>query len=818
MNHKSLIFLLLVLICGNLFSQVKILEAVRTNSPPKIDGELTDRAWLNKPVASDFIVSFPSFGQKASQKTEVKLLYDDDAIYIGAYLYDDPHLIRKQITARDNEQQNDVDFFSVFFDTYHDQQNGFQFLVTAANVQSDARLSPNLVTDFGDYGDKSWDAVWESKVSIRSDGWAIEMKIPYFSLRFPQKAIHDWGLQFMRSVRRNNQTSTWNPVNPDTDGFVNQFGIWQGLKDIKPSLRLSLSPYLSTGYRSIPEKQGYLHQGLYNGGMDVKYGINESFTLDATLIPDFGQVVSDNLVNNLTPYEILFEENRPFFTEGTEIFNKGGLFYSRRVGATPEHHEAVQNSVDAHSDFKLLRNPTATRLYNAIKVSGRTGKKLGVGVFNAVTAPAYALIRNTSTGKDSSVKTEPLANYNIVVLDQALSGRSYLTFTNTNVLREGHNRDANVSALQLSVFDRSNTYQLNAAGRYSKIWGTDPYDGYNTSLKLSKVSGKWQHYILNSILSERYDPNDLGILYSPNVVTYEGSTSYVQNTPTKKFLSYRYSLSTTLKYLYHPYAYSNYNIQATTFWILPSFWDISLTANVNPAWDHDYFELRTPGKFLAYPQLYQLLISGSTDSRKRLFFSYGGTYGTYEKYNNHYVALYGNLRYRFGNRFNLDLDLSSIRETNQLGYAFEREPNGDPIAATRNNYSFSTVLSGIYHFTPRLNITLRCRHYWNKVNYKEFYLVDTNGKLIPRTFINNKDQNVNIFNADAFLTWDFRLGSRIVVAYKNWLGDYESVVPSSLQKNDYFLNLRRQFGLRHGNEVSARFIYFLDYNRLRKKK
>lgn len=818
MNHKSLIFFSFLLICGNLFSQVKILEAVRIDVAPKIDAFLNEEAWLQAPVASDFIVSFPSFGKPASQKTEVKILYDDDAVYVGAYLYDDPALMRKQITARDQEQQNNADFFSVFFDTYRDQQNGFQFLVTSSNVQSDARLGPNLDVNFGDYGDKSWDAVWESKVSIQPDGWVVEMKIPYFSLRFPQKEIQDWGIQFMRSVRRNNETSTWNPVNPDIDGFINQFGILHGLKDIKPPLRLSFSPYLSAGYRSTPEKEDYLQQGLYNGGMDVKYGINESFTLDATLIPDFGQVVSDNLVNNLTPYEILFEEKRQFFTEGTEIFNKGNLFYSRRVGATPELFETVQDDVDTNPDLKLIKNPTATRLYNAIKISGRTDKKLGVGIFNAVTAPAQAIIRNTITGKDSSVKTEPLANYNIVVLDQALKGRSYLTFTNTNVLREGNKRDANVSAVQLSVFDRSNTYQLYATGHYSKIWGIQSYDGYHTSLNAAKVSGKWQYYLLNSIFSQQYDRNDLGIILRPNDVTYEGAISYNQNTPTKKFLSYRYSLLTTLKYLYNPYVYSNYNIQATAFWILPSFWDVSLTANVNPTWEHDYFELRTPGKFLAYPQLYQLILSGSTDSRKKFFFSYGANYGTYTKYSNSYFGLDAGLRYRFGNRLNLDLELSSVREANQLGYAFEREPNGDPIAASRDNYSFSTVLSGIYHFTPRLNITLRSRHYWNKVNYKEFFNVNPVGKITPRQFIYDKDQNVNIFNTDVFLTWDFRLGSRFIVGYKNWLGDNEVVIPSSMQKNSYLFNLTRQFGLRHGNEFSARFIYFLDYNRLRKKK
>src|SRR5206468_2831950 len=133
--------------------------------------------------------------------------------------------------------------------------------------------------------------------------------------------------------------------------------------------------YVSTGYRSTPVKNGYINEWLRNGGMDVKYGINESFTLDATLIPDFGQVVSDNVVNNLTPYEIKFEENRPFFTEGTELFNKANLFYSRRVGSTPTGYYKVLDSANNDPDIEIIKNPAKTQLYNAIKFSGRTEHK-----------------------------------------------------------------------------------------------------------------------------------------------------------------------------------------------------------------------------------------------------------------------------------------------------------------------------------------------------------------------------------------------------------------------------------------------------------
>ena len=175
--------------CVSVFSQVRALQSVKTDHPPVIDGILDDAAWKDAQIATGFIQNFPSFGSPASQKTIVKLLYDNSAIYIGACLYDDPSLVRKQITARDEDQQKDLDYFSVFLDTYNDHQNGFQFLVTSSNVQTDARLSPNLTLDPGVYGDKTWDAVWDSKISFTDSGWIVEMKIPYLSIRFSKKEM-----------------------------------------------------------------------------------------------------------------------------------------------------------------------------------------------------------------------------------------------------------------------------------------------------------------------------------------------------------------------------------------------------------------------------------------------------------------------------------------------------------------------------------------------------------------------------------------------------------------------------------------------------
>lgn len=821
---------LIALCCLPVFvlCQSKTLTAVKASESPHIDGNLDDAVWQQAPTATDFMQYSPSYGAPVSAKTIVKLIYDDEALYIGAYLYDDPSLIRKQITARDGEQQQDVDYFSVFVDTYNDQQNGFQFLVTANNVQTDAKLTVTATPSFNQYGDKTWDAVWESKVQMKNDGWTVEIKIPYISLRFSKKDIQTWGIQFLRYLRRNNEQDFWSTVDPNINGFVNQFGTYANLKNIQPPLRLSFYPYLSTGVRVNEKGNDLGTQWLRSGGMDVKYGINESFTLDATLIPDFGQVVSDDVINNLTPFEQKFAENRPFFTEGTELFNKAGLFYSRRIGGIPAGYYGVLDVANADPNLKIVKNPSVTRLYNAVKFSGRTQEKLGIGVLNAVAAPMYATILNSTTGVKTDTLTSPLTNYNIVVLDQALRGRSYITFTNASTIREGVARDANVSSLDISLYDKTNTFNVKTWGRYSKIYSSKSYDGFNTGLKLGKVSGKIQYYAQGDVKSTRYNPNDLGFLQTANISTYIASVSYHQYTATHNFLNYSYTLSTSWERMYRPDAPNQRAIKGTGFWIFKNFWDVSLTlADVSV--QHDYFVLfrALQNVYVNRPPFGFAEVEGSTDSRKKLFFGYywmqAHFFNTPIDKNYHKGDF--SLRYRFNNKVSMTIEHSDEAEKNYIVNAYDwingqylTESNGDPIIGFVNFKDVTTAVSGIYNFTPKLNLNFRLRHNWSKVPYQSFADVDSKGNPVPRSFIAGPglDQNVNFFNVDAFLSWDFKLGCNLTVGYKNWIGDTYAINGITYQR--YLNNFSRSFDVSHGNEFTVKAIYFLDYNQLRKKK
>lgn len=809
---RFILFCCLSWMCAVTNAQVKSLAAVKLSLPIIIDGNLTDEAWQNVPATGNFITSHPEFGKPSAHKTLVKVAYDNSAVYVGAYLYDDPQNIRKQFTPRDVMDRQDVDIFVVGFDTYLDRQNAFLFRVSAAGVQFDAKGAQNNTPVY----DVSWDAVWESKVSIKNDGWVVEMKIPFSALRFSQKVTQDWGINFARLTRKDNENSIWNPVNPNVSGDINQWGTWMGLKNIKPPLRLSFQPYVSGGVKISPTTNGNVTEFLKSGGMDVKYGLNESFTLDMTLIPDFAQVQSDNLQLNLTPFELKFDDYRPFFSEGTELFNKAGLFYSRRIGAAPQGVKDVLNKYGGNPNYVINKNPGITRLYNATKFSGRNSNNLGIGVFNAVTAPMKAKVTNVITGADTSIITEPLTNYNIFVLDQALKNRSTISFTNTNVLRKGNSRNANVSSAALSLFDKSNTYNFLVSANYSSIWGNQPTkNGFKTVTGFRKVSGIIQYNTGVSIESDKYDPNDLGFLLKNNALEYYGNVSYNLIKPTKYFLNQSYRVKFTNNYLYKPFNWAQLEVGASAFFLMKNFWDLTLVFQSSPLWSNDYFFNSNvyTGRFLKHTPYYYFGVKGNTDSRKRLFFNYeiGGAESPLPK--DPFWQSDFNLRYRFSNKFQLSANMAIEQDRGNWGWAFINNADGSPVISRRNTKTNTSIISAQYSFTKRMNASIRMRHYWSALNNTNFYNLKSDGYWVEKAFIPNQNITFNTFNIDMFYTWDFLLGSRLTIAWKNALGNNANINP--YLATTYFNNFSKSITNPHSNELTVKIVYFLDYLKLK---
>ncbi len=780
-----------------------------------MDGRLDDPVWSEAPAADGFVVSEPAFGQPASQDTRVRVVYTDEAIYVGAYLYDEPDLVRRQLTERDNELGQDTDKFAVGIDTYRDRQNAFMFVVTPPNVQSDLRVSSGTAnSEAGTNFDPNWDAVWDSRTALTGEGWCVEMRIPFSAIRFPEAEVQTWGINFWRYIRRLNEYDYWNPLNPGEAGFVNQFGDLTGLQDIVPPLRLSFLPYVSAGLRQTPYAAGDRLDGLRNGGMDVKYGINESFTLDMTLIPDFGQVRSDDIILNLSPFEQVFAENRPFFTEGTELFNRAELFYSRRIGSRPAGFgAAVQLAAD--SSFLLRTNPAVSRLVNAVKLSGRTAAGTGIGFFNAVTAPAEALLERPD-GSVKRLRTAPLTNYNILVVDQSLRNRSFLTFTNTNVRRADDARDANVAALTLSLFDRHNRYNLQAQGSHSALRDTNLVQGARSALRFGKVGGTWQWSVGTELTTDRYDHNDLGVLLQGNQVIHRLSGSYNQFVPRGVFNARTYSLALVHTSRYAPHSFSSLSVEGQFYHLFRNFWSLSWVLFSQPTWENDYFELRRPGRSLRrWPFVFNL-VTAETDSRKALLLNAGTGYGMVldrlpdaieDKTWGYYLSFLG-LRYRFGPRLIAETGVEAEWLQDGLGWVFNDPDRSEPAVGLRKTRQITTTSGLVYSFMARMSLNVRMRHYWSQVRYRQFFQPDERGNLLPYPFAEGWDNHFNAFNLDAFFTWDFKPGSRFILAWKNTLGPDSRL--DGLLTAGYFPNFRGVFGIPHTKEATVKFIYFLD--------
>ncbi|NDC41126.1 MAG: hypothetical protein EBZ77_06180 [Chitinophagia bacterium] len=772
--------------------------AVRTHSNIAIDGKLTEPSWDSCLAASNFTIYTPNPGAPSSQRTDVRILYDNNFVYIGALMHDThADSILHQLTSRDDYEYANTDAFTVVFDTYNDHQNGFAFAVTAAGVQADAKVR------FDGY-DYSWNAAWYSKAVRHDSGWTVEMKIPYSALRFPPTGVQLWGTNFLRTIRRIREKSSWNIIKPDVTNALGQAGVLNGIKDIKSPVRLALLPYLS----AYAEDYDHSRSQTLNGGLDIKYGLNESFTLDMTLVPDFGQTLYDNKVLNLSPVEVRYDERRYFFTEGVDLFNKNDLFYSRRVGGTPVNLGTAFRSCGPNEIVE--KNPATSRLYNATKVSGRNSNNLGIGFFNALSEATYATLRDTISGKERQIQTAPLTNYNVLVLDQALRNNSYITFVNTNVWRKENSYNANVSALITHFATKSNSYALDASADRSErtIPGQDKA-GYRYFVQLAKIKGNYTAGINANTITDRFNPNDLGYLTRNNISYYSAYQRYNIYQPFSIFNNFNNTLAVNYNRVYHPNVFQSLTFSANHNFTLRSFHTAGIFYDVTPVTTNDYFEPRTPGRFYLLPSSYDAGAFISTDYRKKFAFDCEYNITKYNIARRHSAFYSFSPRYRFSDKL---LVVLSGQANNQFGdVGFVDNVHGDIYLGTRNLCTTTSTLTAKYIFNNKMALTINGRHYWSKATYSKYSLLSQDGHLLETTY--NTDHNINFNTFDIFtgFVWQFRPGSEMSVVYKNSIVSAGSYIYQS-----YFDNINNTLQAPQSNSISIKVIYYLDYQSFRK--
>ena len=795
----------------------KQIPARRATTAIKIDGKLDDAAWKDAPIATNFVELRPVAFRKESEtnRTEVFFLYNDQGIYIGGYCHEKTKdSIQTELIGRDNFGGND--FIGVIFDTYNDKINGFEYFLTPLNEQMDAKQAPSGSN--GDSEDFTWNSVWKSGTSIVNDGWTFEFFIPYSAIRFSKKNKQDWGLNIVRRRQKSGQQLFWNPIDPVKNGFLTQEGFWTGIENIKPPIRLSFSPYFSSYINNYPYNTPGIKNTTIslNGGMDVKYGISQAYTLDMTLIPDFGQVQSDNQVLNLTPFEVKYNENRSFFTEGTELFSKGNLFYSRRVGGTPLHYSDVYN--DINSNERILKDPTESKLLNATKISGRSKSGLGIGFFNAVTKAQFALAEDDA-GKQRAIQNDPLTNYNVLVLDQTLKNNSSVSFVNTNVLRNGSDYDADVSAGLFNFYDKKNKWNVYGKGYSSTLFnkGNKNITGYKYNLGMAKVSGRFTFQAESTLHDDKFDFNDLGYMTFTNYWEKLVYLGYNFVKPQRIFTRLYHNFNFSYTHRYKPYGYQNININYNFNGQLKNLWYVG-TNFIYSARGNDFYEPRHEGRVFKTPVNIGFGNFFESNFAKKYFANGSYMVNFFNMDGWKEISLYFSHQYRVNNKISFGHDISVNPRWNNVGFSdivTAALPQDDTVIfARRNRNTIENILRFKYSFNARMYITLRVRHYWSKVSNLAFFTLGKEGELVSNaTFNRNLDQNYNAFNVDMVYSWRFAPGSEINIVWKNAIGTFNNIVITN-----YFKNIDNTLSAPQNNSISFKMLYFLDYLQLRKKK
>lgn len=477
----SFLFFLIFIPLNLLLSQSKSYTTIKlTGAPPEIDGYVEDQAWQQIGWEGNFTEFQPNNGEVASQKTEFKILYDEDNIYVAIKAYDtEINEIAKRMTRRDGFEG---DLAGIMIDSYFDKRTSFNFIVNASGVKSDAIQTE----DNGDDMDESWDPIWYTKTSYDQDGWNAEMKIPLSQLRFSQKNIQLWGLQVARFVFREEEFSLWQNIPKDASGWTSLFGELNGLKDLQPKKQVEIAPYLVGKVDTYEKEEGNPYRTGsnlgYNIGLDGKIGITNNMILDFTINPDFGQVEADPSEVNLTAFETFFDEKRPFFIEGKNItdyqITPGGhpwasdnLFYSRRIGRMPHGEPDV-------ADNEYIDTPQNTKILGAFKLTGKTNNGWSYGLIESITNQEEAEITDGTITRKEIV--EPFSNYLIGRLQRDINkGNTIIggmfTLTNRKLEETGLDfltKNAWSGGIDFKQYFASKKYYISLKMVYSQLNGS----------------------------------------------------------------------------------------------------------------------------------------------------------------------------------------------------------------------------------------------------------------------------------------------------------------------------------------------------------
>ena len=649
---------------------VPVLRAERAQGVIRPDGKLDEPAWEKATPATSFTQSWPDPGAAPTQKTEARVLYDDEALYVGVRMFDTKaDSIAAQLARRDASGIYS-DWLHVVIDSYHDRRSGFRFSVNPKGVQKDVLHSDDRNEDV------NWDAVWEVGTSQDSLGWIAEYRIPFSQMRFGgarKGAERLWGLHIQRDIARRIERDTWAPWKLNDAGYMSFAGDLRGLVDIPTPQHLEVMPYVSAKLNRAPGDKSNpfysLNDFKQSAGADLKYGLPGGLTLTGTVNPDFGQVEVDPAVVNLSAFESFFPEKRPFFIEGASIFNlgrvRGGpgygsqqIFYSRRIGRRPQRF----------ANGQYIDSPDASTIIGATKITGKAGPWT-VGILDAVTAEEKAKVIDED-GNRTATPVEPTTNYFVSRIRRDFNeGKTIVSGGGTAVNRDLGDavfKDllrsrAYVGALDFEHQWSNRKWALTGALAGSSIAGSkqvianaqtssaryyqrpdadylelDPnretLNGHSIVLGLNR-SGAWSMGATAKQISPGYEVNDLGFMGRVDYRNFGISGSYYHNTAGKHYREWNAGIGTN-----HAFNFGGDRIWTSMFAngsiTFKNLWAIGGGGEYDPGAFDD--RLTRGGPVGKQPTQYGGYLYGGTDARKRVSYYwslnyYGDVDGGYSK-------------------------------------------------------------------------------------------------------------------------------------------------------------------------------------------
>jgi hypothetical protein len=745
-----LLFLPLILLAKNNKPQEqKVVQALPANGSMHIDAVLDEEIWQGKGY-SDFVQSDPEDGAEPTEKTEVWVAYDEQALYVAARMYDSQP---KKITCRLGRRDDflDSDWFIFAVDPYYDRRSGFQFAVNPAGSIVDWTLYND------EWDDNTWDGVWEWKACIDENGWIVEIRIPYNQLRFSKKEEYVWGVNFRRIIKRKNEKVGFIWVPKEDSGYVSRFARLVGIKDIRPSRLVEFLPYtvgnaqFGSAEEGNPFETGKKYMG--NTGFDVKIGLKSNLTLDATVNPDFGQVEVDPAVINLSAYETYYSEKRPFFIEGSNIFNQFGwggatsfsslnwasprFFYSRRIGRYPQGDV----SMDGYTNF-----PDRTTMLGAFKLTGKVNS-WKVGFINALTAREYAEI--DSDGQRFHEEVEPFSYYGVLRAQKEFNeGAQGFGFITTSVVRDLRTENLEdiigKRAFSLALdgwtfLDKNKTWVITGWFGGTRIEGSKDgilslqessthyyqrpdathvkldeeatsLSGWAGRLYLNKQKGNIIFNMALGALSPGFNPNDLGFQWGDSdLINYHVVFGYHQPHPGKVFRTWEVVAA--------PFA--TYDFGGNKTWEgylfagdcqFLNYWGINTMFAYNPP---SVSKTRTRGGPLTrIPSGWQLDLSVYSDSRKPIVIS---AYTSYYRRPTSGYSFYGEISIRWKPRSNISFSFGpGYEQSTSIAQWVDNVDDSLMTATYGTRHVFAdidqkTLFSEIrlnWTFTPKLSLQL----------------------------------------------------------------------------------------------------------------